>query len=787
MKKFLALTLVLVMVLSLAACGGDKVDPNATYTQNGAWSVFPASWNPHTYEEATSGDMLGYIEDGFWTFDYNEDLTGFVMVPAMCVDNDPIDITSEYVGKFGVEEGDKGLVYKINLRPDLKWETGEKITADQFVESAKRLLNPKANNYRADSFYSGDVVVYNAQNYLKQGQTTTTALGTVIANMGYDSVDAFLAEQGDLIASINWSYSFGAAYDAATESWGEAANEVVATTMTIKEMVPFFVKSAMDMNGADEATANAWVLDELYVDYTFPEMDFSEVGIFALSDTELVYVLEAPMSGFYLKYGLPATLVHLATYDNCLTVDENGIYSSTYGTSVETTKSYGAYKLVEFQGNKFIKFEKNNNWYGHGPGVYQTTHIEIQQVGEASTRLEMFLAGELDSYGLSADDFAKYGLSDHRYDQTSPSTFGMVFNPDLDALTVAQNNAGENKNKTIITLIEFRQAMSFGMDRAAFTAATDPAGVVAFGLFSSQHIVNPETGVGFRNTAEGDQVLVDFWGLSDDIGEGKLYANNAEAVDGLTGYNPEQAKKLFDAAYDKAIAEGLMDSDDVIEIMIGMPRADSVFYNNGYNFIVSNYTELVKGTKLEGKLTFTRNDTLGQNYSTALKNNEVDMLFGVGWSGMAMNPYGLIMAYMTQQYQYDSHTDYTVQDLTINLNGKDYTTTVHNWYLIINGVACELTAADGSTMEYVCGAMDEKPEERLQILAAIEGAVLLNYNFLPLNGDASALLKGMQIKYYSDEYNMMMGFGGLKYNTYNYTDSEWAEYVASQNGELDYT
>ena len=543
----------------------------------------------------------------------------------------------------------------------------------------------------------------------------------------------------------------------------------------------------MDMNGADEATANAWVLDELYVDYTFPEMDFSEVGIFALSDTELVYVLEAPMSGFYLKYGLPATLVHLATYDNCLTVDENGIYSSTYGTSVETTKSYGAYKLVEFQGNKFIKFEKNNNWYGHGPGVYQTTHIEIQQVGEASTRLEMFLAGELDSYGLSADDFAKYGLSDHRYDQTSPSTFGMVFNPDLDALTVAQNNAGENKNKTIITLIEFRQAMSFGMDRAAFTAATDPAGVVAFGLFSSQHIVNPETGGGFRNTAEGDQVLVDFWGLSDDIGEGKLYANNAEAVDGLTGYNPEQAKKLFDAAYDKAIAEGLMDSDDVIEIMIGMPRADSVFYNNGYNFIVSNYTELVKGTKLEGKLTFTRNDTLGQNYSTALKNNEVDMLFGVGWSGMAMNPYGLIMAYMTQQYQYDSHTDYTVQDLTINLNGKDYTTTVHNWYLIINGVACELTAADGSTMEYVCGAMDEKPEERLQILAAIEGAVLLNYNFLPLNGDASALLKGMQIKYYSDEYNMMMGFGGLKYNTYNYTDSEWAEYVASQNGELDYT
>ncbi len=801
MKKFLSVLLALAMILSLAACGNNASDATeaptvgateapeapATYTQNSAWSVFPASWNPHTYEESTSGDMLAYIEDGFWTFDYNADLTGFEMVPAMCVDEHPVDITSQYVGKYGIEEGDEGLVYLLNLRDDLKWETGEKITANDFVESAKRLLNPAAKNYRADSFYTGDVVVYNAETYVKQGTTAPTAVGSVMASEGFATVEDFLAVYGESVAYINWSYSFGAAYDAAADAWGEAANEVVATTFTMKDMIPFFVKNAIEKNGADEATANAWVLDELYVEWTAPEVDFSEVGIFALSDTELVYVLTAPMKGFYLKYGLPASLVHLETYDACQTIDENGIYSSTYGTSVETTKSYGAYKLIEFQTDKFIKFEKNTEWYGHTEDTYQTTHIEIQQVGEASTRLEMFLAGKLDSYGLSSDDFATYGLSDHRYDQTSPSTFGMVFNPNPEALKIQQEKSGANINKTIISLIEFRQAMCFGMDRAAFTAATDPAGVVAFGLFSGQHIVDPETGIGFRNTPEGDQVLVDFWGLADDVGEGKLYADNAEAVDGLTGYNPEQAKALFDVAYDKAIAEGLMDEDDVVEICIGMPRADSVFYNNGYNFIVNNYTELVKGTKLEGKLTFTRNDTLGQNYSTALNNNEVEMLFGVGWSGMAMNPYGLIMAYMTQQYQYDSYTDYTVIPLTIELDGVEYTTTVHNWYLIINGTECELTAADGSTINYVCGAMDEKPAERLTILAAIEGAVLLNYNFIPLNGDASALLKGQQIEYYSDEYNMMMGFGGLKYNTYNYTDAEWEEYVASQNGELDYT
>ena len=158
MKKFLSVLLALAMILTMAACGNNASEPTeapavdateapeapATYTQNSAWTVFPASWNPHTYEEATSGDMLAYIEDGFWTFDYNEDLTGFLMVPAMCVDDHPVDITSEYVGKYGIEEGDAGLVYKINLRDDLKWETGEKITANDFVESAKRLLNPAA-------------------------------------------------------------------------------------------------------------------------------------------------------------------------------------------------------------------------------------------------------------------------------------------------------------------------------------------------------------------------------------------------------------------------------------------------------------------------------------------------------------------------------------------------------------------------------------------------------------------------------------------------------------------
>jgi hypothetical protein len=108
------------------------------------------------------------------------------------------------------------------------------------------------------------------------------------------------------------------------------------------------------------------------------------------------------------------------------------------------------------------------------------------------------------------------------------------------------------------------------------------------------------------------------------------------------------------------------------------------------------------------------------------------------------------------------------------------------WLDIMNGTPATITAADGTTMEYSCGVADEDPETRLEILGALEGAVLLNYNFIPIMDDAGAQIRGQQIKYYTEEYIFGLGFGGLKYYTYNYTDAEWDAYVAANNGQLNY-
>lgn len=817
LKRVLVFTLAAAMTLSLAACGGNKKD-DATYTYNTALSVFPTNWNPHTYQTATDAEILDYISEGFYSFDYNESKDGYKIVPQMAT-KEPVDVTKDYVGKFGIEEGDSAKAWKIELRSDLCWEDGTAIKAQDFVTSAQLLLNPQSGNYRADSLYSGSLTIVNAKSYLYAGQYAYET-PMVSENYGADeyvSMDAFTKDENGyyitpagngvavkLSSGGNWGSS-------AIEKYGAAGYFTAADGTDLYETV---MKPAADANGVvkvnDEvlkalytmvATAHGADVDtylaadsynlvewqELaFLGEQYPEIAWSEVGMFTTADNELVIVLEKELEGFYLLYNLTSSwLVNEDLYKKCETVTD-GVYNNTYGTSVETTISYGPYKLSAFQADKQYVLTRNENHYDVKAGFYQTTTWQVDCVAEASTRLEYFLKGDLDSYGLQKEDMETYQQSDYTYYTDGASTYFVALNPSLSGLTASQKAAGENINKTILTVKEFRQALSFALNRSEFALATQPTLSPAFGIFSNLIISDPENGTGYRSTEEAKKVLAEFWGLTNEIGEGKLYATLDDAVASITGYNLEKAKQLFDAAYDKAIADGLMDADDVIEIKIGLPSTSST-YTNGYEFLSNCYTEAVKGTKLEGKLTFSKDDTIGNAFSDALKSNQVDLLFYVGWSGSALDPYGLMEAYTSVDYQYDPSWDTTTTmwDITLT-DGKTYTASVWDWTLCMNGETITITAADGTTKEYKCGPADKDPENRFAILTGLEGAVLSTYDMLPLTGDASCALKGMQIKYYTEDYVYGVGRGGLKYMTYHMNDAEWAEYVQKQGGKLVY-
>lgn len=831
-KKIIALLLAVVMCFGMAACNGDSnptptptgSDPaaatptpdagKATYTYNTSMSQMPTTWNPHTQQTADDADMLAYMSDSFFVFDYNETKDGYAIVPSTVV-GDPVDVTADYIGQFGLEEGAENRAWKYTLKDNLCWDDGTPIKAVDYVESAKRLLDPVAQNYRADGLYASSFVVHNAKAYLNSGKTVLTD------NMTSKDPDVYTYQIADLTKGDDGVYTTpeGETVYIPTKmgltwldgdplfDYVETYGDVYFSTTHWEEMKALI--PAEGEEGSEDGLVPltddtlAWLTDIItgnpawgeteeqvpgYIGYYHqnPAMDFSEVGIFATSDYDLVIVIDQPLSGFYLKYYIGGDwLVKTDLYDKCANVDASGVYTNTYGTTVETSASYGPYKLTSFQLDKQIAFEKNEKWHGFKDGEYQTTNIVIDYVPETTTKLELFQQGKLDIYGLTADDMETYQLSDYTYYSTGASVFGMVMNPGLEQLKEKQAAAGDNINKTILTVKEFRMAMSFGLDRAAFCLAVSPVNSPALALYSDLIVYNPEEGSTYRSTEQAKKAVASFWGVADDIGEGKMYPTIDDAIDSLTGYNLAQAKELFDKAYDIAIEQGLMDEDDVIEIKIGLPNTNP-FYVNGYEFLVNNYTEAVKGTKLEGKLTFSKDDTLGNAFGDALRNNQVDLEFGVGFSGSALDPYNLWAVYVTAQYTYDRNTDYSKVMVDVEFDGHTWTASALDWYYIMAGQAQTITAEDGTTKEFACG-MDGDPQIRLTILGASEEVVLNQYDFLPLINNSSAQLKGQQINYGTEEYIFGMGFGGVQYMTYNYTDAEWDAFVAANGGTLDYT
>ena len=795
MKKSLSLLLALCLMLSGAALAENAPQGEASYTYNNSLAAFPNNWNPHQYKtDIENASIMKYISDGLYDFDYNEAGDSYALVNHHAV-GDPVDVTSDYVGEeWGIPEGAAARAWKFTIRDDLKWQDGTPITAQTYVTSAKLQLDPLAKNYRADALYAGSFVLHNAEAYAKQGSAADTSISAYMKIAGANDLDAFFKEYGQLPGYVNWSGSFGNTYDFDKKAWtGAAEDAVVETPLTIQELYAFYTEGegGKFITWADEATKKEWALDELFAKYTYPEIDFEKVGIKAVSDYEVVFILDKTLEGFYLKYTMDIPLVHEEMYNACATVSD-GVYTNSYGTSAETTMSYGPYMLTSFQSDKEIVLEKNPNWYGyHVPeweGLYQTTKIHTSYVAEASTAFEMFLNGQLDVVSLDVDHINDYATSDYAYYDESPSVFAMALNPDLEALTANQKTAGENINKTMLTVKEFRMALSLGIDRSAFILATNPSATPAFALYGNTIVGNPETATFYRSTEAAKKVIVDFWGLSDEIGQGKMYATMDEAIESISGYNLEMAKEYFNLAYDKAIAEGLMDENDVVEIIIGLP-ATRPAYVNGYEFIVNNYTEAVKGTKLEGKLTFKQDATIGDAFADALRNNQVDMLFYVGWNGVEFDPYSLMEAYVSNTYQYDPSWDSKAAMVDIEIGGQSYTASAYDWYKAMNNTP--ITAVKTGTEEtaelvFPYSMDEEKASQRLDVLAALENVVLQNYDFIPMTTDASAKLKGMQIEYLTEDEIFPMSRGGIRYMTYNYTDAEWDAFVAEQGGTLNY-
>ena len=852
MKKFIALLLACAMVFGMVACGGNNSGTTNTgntpststgsntgsttgsdtgstetpanevvtfegdYTYTDWVTVLSSNWNIHSYETSDQSYPLDYLTVGFYEFSFNDELNpvegrdpyeGYVILPEMAASL-PVDVTAKVKAErpdFGIpESATEGYAYTIDLNPDACWEDGTPITADDYVESMKRLLDPRLQNYRAGDRYEGNFSIAGAEMYANAGLSNNVTVASAMEKDGLADMAAFMAAYGEKNAFINWKYSFGKAYDFATGEWGTAEDVVVDTGKTINEFMPFFLEQAQAMNGADAATADAWSYNEVYVQWTYPsDVSYDTVGLYKSGDYQITLVLTKALAGFQLLYNLTSNwLVKCDLYDACLKEDvtaSGSVWTSTYCTSVETTASYGPYKMSSYQTDKGMHFVKNENWYGYSDGkhvyvdpedgltypMYMSTEIDCQVVAEVATAKMMFLKGELMEYGLQAEDYDTYRNSEFCHFTPGQAVYFLVLNGNMKAIQEREAAADFDQNVNdleTLTLTSFHRALGLTYDKDLYCETFSPAQSRAFGLIGTAYICDPDTGTKYRDTDEAKQVLVDVYGL--DVSK---FASIDDAIASLTGYDPVTAKEWYTKAYEEALAAGFITdadgdgkSDQTIEMLYSVSTLNDKLTRR-LEWMTEKANEVTAGTPFEGKIKFSASAPLGNDWSKNLKGGLTDICL-CGWSGSGMDPYGLIEVYTSASYQYDAAWfDSTTVDLTLNLNGTDITMNLDEWTKVLNG-----TTINKDGVDYNFGDGMATSDIRLKILAGIEKEVLLHYNYLPFTMAGSMALLTQKAYYIVEDYNPVMGRGGVKYLRYNYNDAEWTAYVAECGGELTY-
>ena len=797
------------------------------HTYNEYTATLGANWNPHTYQTTDEAYTLDYTTDSLYQFMFNDTFDGYVIVPSMAV-SEPVDVTEKVKAEhpeFGIpENATSGYAYTIALNPAACWDDGTPIKAQDYVESIKRLIDPKALNYRSADMITGDLVPANADAYFNQGKDAYEAM--VSADFGaeeyVDPAEFVAGEDGtlsyngmpivlDLTNGSNWGDSltqYAANLANVADAWkllqdsADENNRVVLTAETLKALQDCIacLHGHPDVE-AYAADAGAYAYQEFeemaFYKKTYEDnYSFDKVGLYASGEYELTLAMKKSLSGFYLLYdinSLTTFLVKTDLYDKLLT-QVNDTYSSTYGTSVDTSVSFGPYKITEYQQDKYVQLEKNDKWWGWNSETYvyqdpedglyyqmfMTDVINCQVVTETATQREMFLSGKLATYGLGSEDFDKYRSSDYAYVTPQATIFFFIFNGYLDV--IQEREAADDFDKTkndleTLTLTSFRQAVAVSYDKELLCATISPARSGGYGIIGKGYIYDPDTGAEYRNTDIARQVLCDFYSV-----DTSKYDNLEAAAASITGYDPVAAKELYKKAFDEALEKGYItdeDKDGICDQAIEITYSASTisdFITKTMDYLNEKMAEATKDTPFEGKITF-KAIAFGNDWSNKIRSGQADTVLG-GWNGSLLNPYSIITAYTNPANSYDGKWfDTKSEKLTLTIEGEEITMTLYDWGECLNG-----TEIDGHNF----GSDAATQGVRLQVLAGLEARILQTYDYIPMMQNAGMHLLSKKLFYVTEEYNAVMGRGGITYIKYNYDDAEWDAYVKEQGGVLQY-
>ena len=827
LKSLLSVVLCLMLCASMFTASAEQVAPKqAEY--NTTTSVMPSNWNEFTYADNNDTQIMNYIASSFFDYDYkfeddkkfNEDgsINKDGIVPGAYTTNYSAatkleDVTASVDAKWGYTDEQKaegGYAWKITLRDDLKWDDGTPITAADFEYSMKELLDPAFMNFRANTYYD-TLMIKNSKAYFFQNEEGTYE---TLGSLGYASVQAAV-DAGETLYANAWNMWGAQGYKDAD---GNECPEYLAIT---DETVYNNADGSDPVSGAFLYQSYSAYLEPgtgydatIFVENTNRNVAWDTVGLYAIPEENAV-VLCLDKAYSFLKedgglsvwapyYFSSLPVVKKDLYESCKIAPANGatLWTSNYNSSLETTASWGPYKLVEFEAGSHFKLVKNENWYGWNmeqyKNQYNITAINTRKVEEFATKWMGFLNGSYDDASLQTENVAEYLDSKYVYfTSTSTGTFGMQLFSDLSVLKESANNNG------ILAIQEFRHAFNLGLNRSDIVEKIWPgSSVPCFGLLNVAYYYDIENspeledGGQYRNAIiakEGilraygyEQDADGFWSTGDMTG-----LDTEEAYETLTGYNPVLAKEKMKEAIAILLADPEKygyDATKNITLVYGS-SSDSDKQRFRASYLQEVLDGLTAGTELEDKIDVVFDASAGAQWAEAFRTGATQIGFGYGFNGNAFNPFDIIGGFVNpdDDLNYHMYWDTSAIDMTLTMPEGDYagagetiTMSVQNWYYCLNGLA----ETEKQAKTYNWGEGYAPVEARLMILSALEELTIKESRSVMLIADGGGSFLGAKFSYFSEDEHTFMGFGGMRYMEVNYTDAEWAEYVAANNNDL---
>ncbi len=812
---------------------------------NTTTSTMPSNWNEFTYVDSNDTQIMSYIGSSFFEYDYKfEDDVKFnadgsinkdAIVSGAYTTNYSAatkleDVTSTVDAKWGYTDAQKaegGYAWKITLRDDLKWDDGTAITAADFEYSMRQLLDPAFMNYRANTYYD-TLMIKNSKDYFFQNQEGTNE---TVGSLGYASNAAAL-EAGEVIMIDAYAFYNAAGY--VDENGNECPQWVAYNDETVYDTAnawatgtaedAFSGKDLWDYFFAPDAPYGyggyvevgqsyaSWL--SIYVENPVRNVTWDNVGIYAIPEENAIVVCldkaysflkeDGSLSVWAPYYFSSLPLVHEAKYEASKIAPADGatLWTSNYNSSLATTASWGPYKLVEFEAGSHYRLEKNEYWYGwnmeENKNQYNITAINCRKVEETSTKWLGFLNGSYDDASLTTDNVADYLDSKYVYfTSTSTGTYGMQLYSDLDVLKNSENNNG------ILAIQEFRHAFNLALNRSDIVEKIWPGTAIpCFGLLNVAYYYDIENspeledGGQYRNTTIAKEGILRAYGFTQDAngrwsGGDLTNLTTEDAYDSLTGYNPTLAKQKMQEAIAILTADpekyGYDATKDITLVYGSSVDNDKQRFRADYVQGVLN--GLTEGTALEGKIKVVFDASAGSKWADAFRSGQTQIGFGYGFSGNAFNPFDIVGAFVNpdDSLNYHMYWDTSNIDMTLTMPAGNYdgagetiTMSIQNWYFCLNGLA----ETENQPKTYNWDAGFAPTEARLMILSALEEVTIKESRSVMLIASGGGSFLGAKFSYFSEDEHTFMGFGGIRYMEVNYTDAEWADFVAQNGNDL---